>query len=89
MTLAHLDKIEGWTLHISGIDIVHGTPVIDIKPYHYKDAIPCQETTFSEAASAQKSIEFIEPASTELRDICDHCQLDFYDSEQEMWTLIE
>lgn len=39
MTLAHLDKVEGRTLFLSGIDIIHGTPVVDIKPYHYKDAV--------------------------------------------------
>ena len=39
MTLAHLDKIEGKTLYLSGIDAIHGSPVVDIKPYHYKDAV--------------------------------------------------
>lgn len=33
LTLAKLDKIEGDTLHLSGIDMIAGTPVLDIKPY--------------------------------------------------------
>ncbi|XP_075681736.1 tRNA (adenine(37)-N6)-methyltransferase [Rhinoderma darwinii] len=33
LTLAKLDKVEGDTLHLSGIDLIQGTPVIDIKPY--------------------------------------------------------
>ncbi|KAM3940629.1 tRNA (adenine(37)-N6)-methyltransferase [Leptodactylus fuscus] len=33
LTLAKLDKVEGDTLHLSGIDMIQGTPVIDIKPY--------------------------------------------------------
>ncbi|XP_072260564.1 tRNA (adenine(37)-N6)-methyltransferase isoform X1 [Pyxicephalus adspersus] len=33
LTLAKLDKVEGGTLYLSGIDMIHGTPVIDIKPY--------------------------------------------------------
>ncbi|XP_069820433.1 tRNA (adenine(37)-N6)-methyltransferase isoform X2 [Dendropsophus ebraccatus] len=33
LTLAKLDKVEGDTVHLSGIDMIHGTPVIDIKPY--------------------------------------------------------
>ncbi|KAG8455020.1 hypothetical protein GDO86_001294 [Hymenochirus boettgeri] len=33
LTLARLDKVEGDTLYFSGIDIIHGTPVLDIKPY--------------------------------------------------------
>lgn len=33
LTLAKLDKVEGDTVHLSGIDMIQGTPVIDIKPY--------------------------------------------------------
>ncbi|XP_061586597.1 tRNA (adenine(37)-N6)-methyltransferase [Cololabis saira] len=33
LTLAKLDKIKGDTLHLSDIDMIAGTPVLDIKPY--------------------------------------------------------
>ncbi|XP_029950664.1 tRNA (adenine(37)-N6)-methyltransferase isoform X2 [Salarias fasciatus] len=33
LTLARLDKIEGDTIHLSDIDMIDGTPVLDIKPY--------------------------------------------------------
>lgn len=33
LSLAKLDKVEGCTLHLSGLDIVDGTPIFDIKPY--------------------------------------------------------
>ncbi|XP_073699199.1 tRNA (adenine(37)-N6)-methyltransferase [Garra rufa] len=33
LTLAKLERITGDTLHLSGIDIIAGTPVLDIKPY--------------------------------------------------------
>ncbi|XP_059830681.1 tRNA (adenine(37)-N6)-methyltransferase [Hypanus sabinus] len=33
LTLGKLDKIEGDTLYLSGIDMIQGTPVLDIKPY--------------------------------------------------------
>ncbi|RVE76152.1 hypothetical protein OJAV_G00005630 [Oryzias javanicus] len=33
LTLAKLDKIEGDTLYLSDIDMIAGTPVLDIKPY--------------------------------------------------------
>ncbi|XP_044142031.1 tRNA (adenine(37)-N6)-methyltransferase [Bufo gargarizans] len=33
LTLAKLDKVEGDTVYLSGIDMIQGTPVIDIKPY--------------------------------------------------------
>ncbi|XP_034458671.1 tRNA (adenine(37)-N6)-methyltransferase isoform X2 [Hippoglossus hippoglossus] len=33
LTLAKLDKVVGDTIHLSGIDMIAGTPVLDIKPY--------------------------------------------------------
>ncbi|XP_033749964.1 tRNA (adenine(37)-N6)-methyltransferase-like [Pecten maximus] len=33
LTLAKLERVEGAKLHISGIDILDGSPVLDIKPY--------------------------------------------------------
>jgi|SRR5664280_735153 tRNA-Thr(GGU) m(6)t(6)A37 methyltransferase TsaA len=33
MSVVHLDKIEGSTIFISNVDIVNGTPLLDIKPY--------------------------------------------------------
>ncbi len=40
LTLVKIDKIEGGRLYISGLDIVEGTPVLDIKPYiHRYDSV--------------------------------------------------
>ncbi|XP_063080948.1 tRNA (adenine(37)-N6)-methyltransferase isoform X2 [Cavia porcellus] len=33
LTLAKLEKVEGGAVYLSGIDMIHGTPVLDIKPY--------------------------------------------------------
>jgi tRNA (adenine37-N6)-methyltransferase len=33
LSVVRLDKIEGTTIHISNVDIVDGTPLLDIKPY--------------------------------------------------------
>lgn len=33
LTLARLERVEGGTVYLSGIDMIHGTPVLDIKPY--------------------------------------------------------
>jgi tRNA-Thr(GGU) m(6)t(6)A37 methyltransferase TsaA len=33
LSIVRLDKIEGTTLHITGVDMIDGTPVLDIKPY--------------------------------------------------------
>ncbi|XP_068245976.1 tRNA (adenine(37)-N6)-methyltransferase [Palaemon carinicauda] len=33
LTLAKLEKVEGNSVYLSGLDILDGTPVIDVKPY--------------------------------------------------------
>lgn len=33
LSVARLIKVEGDTLHLSGIDLVDGTPILDVKPY--------------------------------------------------------
>jgi tRNA-Thr(GGU) m(6)t(6)A37 methyltransferase TsaA len=39
LTVCRLDRIEGRTLFLSGVDLIHGTPVLDVKPYHAADSI--------------------------------------------------
>lgn len=46
LSVAKLDKVDERTIHISGIDLVHGTPVLDIKPYHYLDSLDKDELKF-------------------------------------------
>jgi tRNA (adenine37-N6)-methyltransferase len=33
LTLARLEGVEGDTLHLSGVDMIDGTPILDVKPY--------------------------------------------------------
>ena len=41
LSAVELAKIEGRTLHLRGVDLLDGTPVLDIKPYvPYADAFP-------------------------------------------------
>jgi tRNA-Thr(GGU) m(6)t(6)A37 methyltransferase TsaA len=39
LSLAKLDRVEGSTVHVSGVDLVDGTPVVDLKPYHPADCV--------------------------------------------------
>ncbi|XP_050696410.1 tRNA (adenine(37)-N6)-methyltransferase-like [Eriocheir sinensis] len=49
LTLARLDKVEGDCLHLSGLDILDGTPVLDIKPYILQyDAPPVVASHFTD-----------------------------------------
>jgi hypothetical protein len=39
MTSARLERIDGLTVHVRGVDLLEGTPVLDLKPYvAYADA---------------------------------------------------
>ncbi|OGS14116.1 MAG: tRNA (N6-threonylcarbamoyladenosine(37)-N6)-methyltransferase TrmO [Elusimicrobia bacterium RIFOXYA12_FULL_57_11] len=33
LSLAKLERVEGDTLYLSGLDLINGTPILDIKPY--------------------------------------------------------
>lgn len=46
LSIAKLEKVHDRTITISGIDLIHGTPVLDIKPYHYLDSLDKEELRF-------------------------------------------
>ncbi|XP_063585587.1 tRNA (adenine(37)-N6)-methyltransferase-like [Penaeus indicus] len=53
LTLAHVEYIEGDCIHLSGLDILDGTPVVDIKPYIPEYDCPqpeglCASSSFSD-----------------------------------------
>lgn len=44
LSLARLERVAGDTLYLSGIDLIDGTPILDIKPYlHFSDSAPGSE----------------------------------------------
>ena len=54
-------------LHLAGVDLVDGTPIIDIKPYvPYSDAISDARNHFAESAPAYFAVNFSELATTKL-----------------------
>jgi tRNA (Thr-GGU) A37 N-methylase len=42
LTLTKLEKIKGTQVEVSGLDLISGTPVLDIKPYIPKYDMPIQ-----------------------------------------------
>ena len=53
LSAVELLSVEGKTLHVRGIDILDGTPVLDIKPYiPYADAFPDSKAGWSDAIDA-------------------------------------
>ena len=46
LSLVQLDKVEGRLLHVTGLDAVNETPVIDIKPYFENDIVFSPRTPY-------------------------------------------
>jgi tRNA (adenine37-N6)-methyltransferase len=41
LSVVRLERVDGTVLHVSGVDMLDGTPVLDLKPYvAYTDSIP-------------------------------------------------
>ncbi len=41
LSCVKIEKIDGYDIHVSGVDLLNNTPVLDIKPYvPYADSIP-------------------------------------------------
>ena len=76
MSVVKLDRVEHIQvkgipqsiLHISGIDLLHGTPIIDIKPYlPYSDAIPHADGGFAQTEpEAKLTVKWSVQAQTDL-----------------------
>jgi tRNA-Thr(GGU) m(6)t(6)A37 methyltransferase TsaA len=50
MSVLRLERVQGRVLHVAGLDILDGTPVLDIKPYvPYTDAIPDADSGWLQA----------------------------------------
>jgi tRNA (adenine37-N6)-methyltransferase len=79
ITLARLDRIDfdgGGILHLSGIDLVDGTPVLDIKPFvPLYDAPPASQLPVSipswveKGLEARRAVTFSDVALSQLQDL--------------------
>ncbi|NLB51477.1 MAG: tRNA (N6-threonylcarbamoyladenosine(37)-N6)-methyltransferase TrmO [Syntrophomonadaceae bacterium] len=59
MCLAALERVEGNLLHVSGLDAIGGTPVLDIKPYFEKDIVFSPKTSYIKGKDRAMRYEFI------------------------------
>lgn len=54
LSAVELVRIEGRTLHLRGVDLLDGTPVLDIKPYvSYADSFPDAKAGWVDGLDAQ------------------------------------
>ena len=96
LSLAKLDKVKGRTIYISGADLIHGTPIIDIKPYHYLDSLD-EETVLKSTPDwlleskerGRLHVKYGENSRQELQEIIDAKQLDFYDNFDDISKVIQ
>jgi len=52
LSVVRLERVEGATLHVAGLDLLDGTPVLDLKPYVPAfDAVPAERTGWLERAA--------------------------------------
>ncbi len=87
MSVVKLDKVvtvkKQTVLHISGLDLLNGTPILDIKPYiPYSDAIVDAQAGFAQAQpDAGLAVVFSQQAQADLKK--------YSDRDNELALLIE
>jgi tRNA-Thr(GGU) m(6)t(6)A37 methyltransferase TsaA len=65
-SVVKLDRVEAGRLHLSGIDLLDGTPVLDIKPYvPYADQVPGATNLMADAAPVAIPVHWSETALTQ------------------------
>lgn len=69
-SLVKIEKIEGDKIYLSGIDLVDGTPVIDIKPYlpHIEAKVEANAGWVSDVEIPILQIEWSDQAKEDFRD---------------------
>lgn len=67
-SVVKLEKVEGTKLWVSGLDLLNGTPIIDIKPYvPYSDSLPQASNAIANTAPATINIEWQESARSSAK----------------------
>jgi hypothetical protein len=89
MSVVELEKVDGLILYIRGVDILEGTPVLDIKPYvPYADAVDSDAGGWLEQPPAARSysVEFASPARGALEYLRSRWKVEI---ERELTELLE
>ena len=93
LSLVKLERITDGVLFLSGIDLLDGTPILDVKPY-----LPSTDTIPAHLARAAAWFEGLPPVDNGTVTISQHASsalrfhvrdLEFYDTYEETWGAIE
>src|SRR5262249_39703748 len=64
-----MDAVPGPRIHVQGVDLLDGTPILDIKPYlPYAHAIPSARSGWADEAILRTPVEFTESAEKAIQD---------------------
>lgn len=71
LSVVRLERVEqdgdGIRLHICGLDLIEGTPVLDIKPYiRYSDQVPDANCGYADSAPAIMAVQFTAEAQGKM-----------------------
>lgn len=93
--MAKIEKIEKNEILISSVDMISGTPVLDIKPYHHLESIDINSMKYPDwiknSASDEKKaqVNITEKALEDLKYILNNNKLLFYDNFDDIVQLIK
>lgn len=85
LTAVALERVDGDTLYLSGVDLIDGTPILDIKPYvpNY-DALPnaVDSSLWIGASSEVQNVNFEQAALDNLHNLAQFCDLFDHDASK-------
>jgi tRNA-Thr(GGU) m(6)t(6)A37 methyltransferase TsaA len=79
MSAVRLERVDGLVLHVRDLDLIDGTPVIDLKPYiPYADAFPDARAGWVGANDPRPSwtVQFSTEAEAQLAWLAEHLAID-------------
>ena len=98
LTLCKFDKIEGREIFISCVDMITGTPILDIKPYHHLESVDVfgpnikyAQWIYNSCQAEKCKVEIKEKAIKNIEDILNdnNKKLMFYDKKEDLLKLIK
>ena len=98
LTLCKFNKIEGREIFISCVDMITGTPILDIKPYHHLESVDVfgngikyANWIYNSCQSKKCEVIIKEQAVKNIEEILEdkNNKLMFYDNKDELLALIK
>lgn len=74
LSVVQLQRVEkqgkSVRVYVSGSDLLHGTPIVDIKPYiQYSDALPMAQSGYAQQAPTRKLVQWSATAQQQQQDL--------------------